>query len=382
MVLKKSYAFHAVTATAMVASLVLALRTPWNDPRAGTYAGLFALSSIFLGLSISIHWATLGARVARLRFDDVGIWLNEVLVARRHYSPDGDLTYEALVADDPDAASIISAVSLPLRRTRFTGAAPIRPGVLHAIALGLIALAGLSIIALPGKSLAVAIASPSLLLAACVGAFSQVRSSIDVGADGILRTWLRYRQFIPLRAIREAKVAGGDEIAVHLESGERVRVIFARNAHDIAGVERRNRDAALMRLNRSLEANRNVSSPTWLIAHLGCRGRDRAQWVRDLADAHATASDYRASALRDEDLWRILEDPLAPEDARAGAAIALRRSDDPRAAARLRVAAEAIASPRLRVTLEASAREDVTDAMLADLLAAFEDKAPSSRTKS
>lgn len=72
---------------------------------------------------------------------------------------------------------------------------------------------------------------------------------------------------------------------------------------------------------------------------------------------------------RGEDLWRVVEDTTAPEDARAGAAIALR--NEAGAHPRLRVAAEAVASPRLRVALERAADPEAEEAALDEALEAF-----------
>jgi hypothetical protein len=69
--------------------------------------------------------------------------------------------------------------------------------------------------------------------------------------------------------------------------------------------------------------------------------------------------------LREEDLWRVVEDPRASEDARAAAALLLRKSLDAPGKARVRVAAEATASPKLRVALEASISDDDAAALAA-----------------
>ena len=62
---------------------------------------------------------------------------------------------------------------------------------------------------------------------------------------------------------------------------------------------------------------------------------------------------------------RVLGDARASEDARAAAALLLRKGLDAPGKARVRVAAEATASPKLRVALEASISEDDEAALAA-----------------
>jgi hypothetical protein len=86
-------------------------------------------------------------------------------------------------------------------------------------------------------------------------------------------------------------------------------------------------------------------------------------WLADIASLRSGAPQYRESAMRDEDLWEIVESSSAPEDARAAAALLLRGDEeDAPARARLRIAADAIVSPKLRVAIEAAASSDVAAA--------------------
>ena len=68
-------------------------------------------------------------------------------------------------------------------------------------------------------------------------------------------------------------------------------------------------------------------------------------------------------------LTKVVEDPTASGDVRAGAAVALRTRLDEEGKARVRIAAEATASPQLRVALEAVAGEsdEVAGEALAEL---------------
>jgi hypothetical protein len=97
--------------------------------------------------------------------------------------------------------------------------------------------------------------------------------------------------------------------------------------------------------------------------------RPVAEWRSALTRISAEhEGGYRDGAMRKEDLWRVVEDAGAPEDARVGAAIALRAEEG--AGARLRVAADAAASPKLRVALETAADPAVEESQLDEALEA------------
>jgi hypothetical protein len=68
-----------------------------------------------------------------------------------------------------------------------------------------------------------------------------------------------------------------------------------------------------------------------------------------------------------EKLWRIVEDPAAPADARAGAAVALGHGADEDSRARLRAAASATAAPKLRFAIETAAKDEPEEALAAAL---------------
>src|SRR5262249_62187220 len=78
------------------------------------------------------------------------------------------------------------------------------------------------------------------------------------------------------------------------------------------------------------------------------------------------AAGLRSAAVPDEELWRVIEDPTAPMDARAGAAAAIGRDLDEAGRTRLRVAAAACAAPKLRVALSAVADEEEIEGAFAE----------------
>jgi hypothetical protein len=79
---------------------------------------------------------------------------------------------------------------------------------------------------------------------------------------------------------------------------------------------------------------------------------------------------YRDAEIRDEDLWRIVEDPHSRPSVRVSAASLLRPQLDSIGRGRLRIAAEVTAHRRVRVALEAAASND--DRAMRSALRAFE----------
>lgn len=95
-----------------------------------------------------------------------------------------------------------------------------------------------------------------------------------------------------------------------------------------------------------------------------------AEW-RDRIEAAgrpAATSGYRSDATPNEALWRVLEDEDAPREARAGAALALRRHLDEDGRTRMRVVAEGCASPTLRIALDAALDEESPEARVLEAL--------------
>jgi len=119
------------------------------------------------------------------------------------------------------------------------------------------------------------------------------------------------------------------------------------------------RDALLVHFRAALRAARATQPMGSLTRRIARGGRPREAWLADIASLRNGAPQYRESAVREEDLWEIVESSSAPEDARAAAALLLRGAeDDAPARVRLRVASEAIVSKKLRIAIEAAAGSD------------------------
>lgn len=199
-----------------------------------------------------------------------------------------------------------------------------------------------------------------------------VPSRIAIGIDGVLVRWLFLRRFHPFSNVRALYRIGDRGIGIDLSDGTRAEVYtsMARNGQLGAGTIAEHREAVLARMESALRAHRSLDDASTVAEALARGDRTGGDWLADLVKLRAGGTDYRTAALRDEDLWTLLESPSATEDARAAAALVLRRSLDDEGRARIRVAAEATASPRLRVALDraADAAEDAAvEEAVADL---------------
>jgi hypothetical protein len=85
--------------------------------------------------------------------------------------------------------------------------------------------------------------------------------------------------------------------------------------------------------------------------------RGVGEWVAQIRALCATqGTGYRGSALSQERLLRVVEDPAAEPSLRAGAAVALAQAPGEGWRGELRRAADACANPRVRVVLETVAK--------------------------
>jgi hypothetical protein len=148
-----------------------------------------------------------------------------------------------------------------------------------------------------------------------------------------------------------------------------------RRNSSMSPVAAEHRDAVLARIGEAREAFRARGPAADVSALVGRGTRTRADWLAALTKLRDAEGGYRDAVVREDDLWRVVEDPSAPEDARGGAALLLRSSLDDAGKARVRVAAEATASPKLRVALDAAAGDAQEEALRAALSDLSEDDA-------
>jgi hypothetical protein len=204
------------------------------------------------------------------------------------------------------------------------------------------------------------------------------RTSITVGADGILRSWLGKKEFwsygdiVSVRSFldssfwRKQKWQG---IELVLRSGEAVRIPVSSKQ----SFQQSNLDLINERIREAMESHRlgDAATETALLAR---QARSVTDWVQSLRAIGSGAHvDHRTAPVAPERLFRIVEDPSLTASARAGAAVALGASLDAGGKARLKGVAGATAAPKLRIAIEAAASGD--DAALIEALSAIEGEA-------
>lgn len=175
---------------------------------------------------------------------------------------------------------------------------------------------------------------------------------VEIGSDGVL-VGGRRKRWIPFRDVQFIEAHEGYARFV-LDAGH-VDVAITTNAKtgELAYQEAITLDAFLLHAREALSAHREATGSRDVAVTLGRADRKKDEWLAALRQLRDGDTAYRVAAVRDDDLWRVVEDPAAPEDARAAAAFILHRGgerDD--ATVRLRVVAQAVAAPRLRVALE------------------------------
>lgn len=192
-------------------------------------------------------------------------------------------------------------------------------------------------------------------------AYVNLPGSIDVGSDGVFIDWRDEKKYLPYAEVASVGVRrwrkGGKRmigLSLALDSGDFVDVPYG---EDQFGASKRV-EALLAEVEGALEAYRDRAHHA--DGSLLSRGdRTTGQWVERLRRLGEGANaGPREAAIRDEDLWSVVEDATVPAEARAGAAAALRRRIDDSGKARLRAVASATAAPRLRIAIERAADED------------------------
>jgi hypothetical protein len=252
----------------------------------------------------------------------------------------------AEVKREDQAEALLSALGLDAthKRTEFRATASRSTTPARARTAG--ALAGAMVVLGAGASFlsgAAALVAVGLLTIALVAVLS-LPTRVVVGVDGVLLRWLWASHFVPMSEIVSVVAQGDRSVELRSRSGQTA----------IRSPGRTERDAMIARITTALKAHRERPPGADLLALLARGERSREQWMAALGELREDGG-YRQVVVRDEDLWRVVEDPSAPADARAAAAAVLRRSLDADGKARVRVAADATASPRLRVALESAA---------------------------
>ena len=204
-----------------------------------------------------------------------------------------------------------------------------------------------------------------LYLLASSGAFFALyarRTWITVGADGVhLRRPLAGSRFVSFRDLADVSMEK-PTITLRLVDGSTVCVHHLGEGRPELGYDRESEGAALVARIREAQAAFRAASPT-STRGFGRGHRSASEWIQHARALREDSIAYRAAAVPNEQLWRIVE----------GGPRALRHDLDDAGRTRLRLAAEACAERRLRVALESATQED--EAALASALEPLEDVA-------
>lgn len=178
--------------------------------------------------------------------------------------------------------------------------------------------------------------------------------TVEIGVDGVLISRPRRKEWIAFADVRSIEAHEGSARFVLADRHVDVAITTNSPIGYIAKQDAVALDSFLFRAREALAAHRATIGPRELAETLRRADREKDEWVDALRRLRDGDAAYRSAPIRDEELWRVVEDPGAPEDARAAAAFVLRRpgQTDASATTRLRVAAQAVAAPRLRIALE------------------------------
>jgi hypothetical protein len=271
----------------------------------------------------------------------------------------GRIVFEA-EAEEREALELLSALGLDpaSKRVEFNGSSPLFATFERNIAFiiaSVVLMAGGSFVF---QALGLHSVSPIFpMLTVPWFLVSMLPSKISVGIDGVHERWLWRKKLVPMSAIAGIERIEDRRIKLRLVDGSE-HVLFTsmrRNNSLGSGSATLHGDAVEARIAEAHAAFLAHRPAADVSALVGKGTRTREQWLSALAKLRDAQGGYRDAVVRDDDLWRLVEDPSAPADARAGAAMLLRRSLDDDGKARVRVAAEATASPKLRIALDAAA---------------------------
>jgi hypothetical protein len=356
-------------------------------PGAGSLSGIFLVAGLAIGAgAVATLFTTTRFVLGPVVVDREGVRLGAALVPRSairsaYFAPaagrlrscvrlvgEGDGTLAQIeVASQREADELLDALALgPTQRAaRFRAFAPRGSPSWNAgmvfLAAGLVTMALSFPLHTPwliGLSLAIFVVGSAVFLP----------YTLHVGADGL---WIATRvrpRFVPWSAViaiepydRGVVVRGhGEVVTLQMTTASTLA-----NEHDLVA-----REALLARATEALAAYRRGDVPD-VAARVARLGRPHREWMRALFDREG---DFRAAPLLDDQLWTVVESPMADVTARAGAAVVLARSAGDAERSRLRIVAEACTAPGLRVVLD-KASSGASDAEVEEALAAMEDDA-------
>jgi hypothetical protein len=191
-----------------------------------------------------------------------------------------------------------------------------------------------------------------------LGKKGMLAPNVAVGADGIVVRGVGYERVVPYESVRSVDY-GNRGVVVRLHDGTEITLSTLSIAFPTQS-ERLERDRILEHVQRDFTAFR-AAPPLPAGADLLARGgRSPEAWRRACGGAVADSPQgYRTASLSAEEVVEILENPAAPIEIRAGAAIALAPSTDRAIKERAHAAIEACVAPQTTEVLAAAERGEV-----------------------
>jgi hypothetical protein len=286
-------------------------------------------------------------------------------------------------ADEREALELLSALGLDpaSKRVEFSGSSPLFATFARNmlfVVLSMVAMfaCGVAVEALGLRSTGPIF--PMLMLPWFL--VSMLPSRISVGIDGVHERWLWRKRLIPMAQIAGVERIDDRQLWLRLRDGSGHMLFTSMHRKNNLGTSfaKQHGDAVQARIAEAHQAFLAHASAADVSALVAKGTRTREEWLAALGKLRDAQGGYRDAVVRDDDLWRLVEDPSAPADARGGAALLLRRSLDEEGKARVRVAAEATASPQLRVALDAAAgaADETFESALHELAELADEPAP------
>ena len=245
---------------------------------------------------------------------------------------------------------------------------------LIAIIMIWLALMGAALALLPGKAGQLAAsASVVLLMLPVIGfvVFLKLSGHVDIGSDGVYVDSRDDKRFIPfsemeaIRAYDKRVDMNKSLVGVSLYLSNDERYVLSTGQDHAGAVDRASK---LQRAIENAFAAYQERREDMQRAPAAMRRGDRetGAWIDRLRGVREGVAAHRDAPVPLDDLWRIVECPVAPAVDRASAATALGARLDDAGKDRLRVAIDDTAAPKLRVALACAIDDD--EAALAEAL--------------
>lgn len=186
------------------------------------------------------------------------------------------------------------------------------------------------------------------------------RTTVVVGADGVLVKWLHMQRFCPMSDVRAVELLPNG-VRLQRGAGEPFDMLLGTTQqmrNDRYGVLKSEIEALYNRVKDAI-ATRDAG-PDAMVASDPFLRNDRSprEWLAAVKGLFDAVGGLRDAANTEETAWRVVADSAASEEARIGAAAALASKTDARGRDKLRAVAENVASTHVRVALEAAAKGD------------------------